>query len=1217
LGAIVRNGPSNEFGILAIAPSRGKIVFWENVDSAEVRSQFAQRPQGVQGSVKMYSGEVVKELVEIDHAGYVLVFSSGRMAQLTLRDSQGRPSIATNVLNSPNGSGGSFFSFKGLLGGALQKSIAAVKAHTSDARGQMEVITVTKTGLFRVWDLSWSGQQMYKGEVDLHDTVLAAIQGGAAVDDLDAHVLDFAILEEQNLSGTVSMLVLVALSGPSSVRYSLLEVDLSNAAGVVRRAIPIENFHQQPVHNEPTGVLLLPSPGHTAFIQFPGAVVVASLAKPEESPDTQLLVDSGKATVPFQDTIYLRNDRPLHFYGSAVDNTQKKDKHASVVFFIQGYGIIHIAAHPQSDEDDIDRQKVTVKSKLEQATFFSTDPDNILDFSVQPANSFSLEEVEKAAIEISSGILSSSYEYVDKVISSMEQQMQQRALALSTLASYLQTEYPPLSWPTRWHLLWNAEKLHAALELWKTYQATVEDQRARPEAYPESLLLPHMVKCLHERFKTQIRPELGETDPVRQFFTKDINSFEILLPWAWLTLRTFYINADAKKDRASVMQRLSEANDVMITVLEAAYKFREENLENYGIDPSTFCDGLLRPEADQDLLPQFWTSTHNLVSSVRSLVDVGRNLASTMFEEGVQEDIAMKVASDNPRLVRLGCQMHLERFTWALSQTDDEKMRDMGQHLRMEWNSKVRPDHIYGLADIGLAMEGMKLAEEYNDMATLAHLVWDEKEYLEESKQTSHSKMEQAECVVKLNKLKERIHRYFEKWGDKWASAFYTRHITQGRTELLFHKDYMNQHALTRFLRAGRTLGKLAWINEVSGEKNYEHAHDALIMYATAKEENAWCKKVELSIAKLSLLCKHQEGAAVNEMPLGEAKEKARLAQADARLDYMKIQDRLYDRLAAIQETAVDHQATLQLLMEVFGQGRLKERPAHQQLLRQGFDELIRHRVLQPALLIDVLTLMSYDEARDPMDIIHGNEFAFALEVLGLSWPELNKTTRINLRRLIWKRLCIRDDWASINNTKDVSDEELQGLLADTTLGRTFKTLFHMTGKFDQHDLMSTADISHTEENPLMKVVWPREIETFLGAGCTNGELCTRFADEDLRTPIIVDNVADDVILRDNIEKHRLESWFPSALSAARKAYTADLQQEQEQEQDTEDEGAQEGGAEENSQEDADADVVPSVEDNEGVEQRQGGEMTYAQAAASAVIPSIEQGARDTEMLFS
>lgn len=1148
LGAIVRNGPTNDFGVIALSPSTGKIGFWENIDSADTRSLYPQRSNGVEGSVKLYSGESITDLVDVDHAGYVLVFSSGRLAQLTLRDSQGRPNITTTILSAPNSSSGSFFSFKGLLGGAIRKTIASVKARPAESKGHMEVISATQNGLFQTWDLSWSGQHNHQRDVDVHTEILAAVQAGSAPEtrgQQDIQVLDFAIMDQSQRQGAVGLLVLVALSGRECLDYFLLEVDLFETEGTISRAIPMRNFHQPQLLKEPTGTLLLPQPGHTAFVQFPGAIFVASLAQPEESPEAQLLADSGRLNLPFQDTIYFRDDINVVVSGTALEQPTRRELRAIALIFVQGYGLLQISAQPPAkNNDDNERLKVTARSKLEQATFFSGVKDTILDFSVKSRFSFSESETAQAALDISSEILKSSYDYLEKVTSSLDDQFQKRAFALRTLASQLQTDYPPVPFQIKWRLLWQAEKLAASHQLWNWYQNKLQDQQLHPDAYPEKILMGDIILALNERYKTAINPELGETDTIRQFFLKDVDSLNILIPWAWFYLRTFYIKEGAK-EQPSIMQRLSEGTDVMLVTLETAFDFRQNNMESYGLDPDSLDDSILKPHHGYDLLPHFWTSSHNIVSSIRSLIDVGRNLAVENYEEGYQEVLAQKIGKDNPRLVKIGCQTHLERFQWALGQSD-EKTRETGRSLQEEWNKNVRPVHIIGLMEIGLATEGMKLAEQYRDMPTLVNLVWDESNWLESEKASTRSKMEQAESTVKLNRIKERISRYFDIYGDEWAGAFYSKYINENQAAQLFMKEYLNQPALTKFLRADPTRARLRWINEVSGERNYEAAASALYEAGTKQETSAWCQRVELSMAKLAMLCKDEVKPDGEQRPVSAPRKEKTKAEKhrefqfksiEQHLEYTKIQEEVYDRLFPVINGALDNDTAVELLMAEFGQGRLKDRPAHQSILKEGFENLIHHRVIDPALMIDILTLMNTDETEEVTSLLQTNEFNFALRVLVISWHNIHRTTRDGLLKLVWKRLCIKDDWAAINNTKEISDATLNDFLLHTAVGWTFRALCKMIGKFTFWLPCEDSADPAAADDDFSKVVWPKKLSDCVGAGGTHGELCVRFSSEDLREPIIKDNLLDDTILRDHLDNNRLAEWFRAACRAGKKSY--------------------------------------------------------------------------------
>jgi nuclear pore complex protein Nup133 len=935
--------------VVAVAPSTGNISFWENIDSA-----YAQRHHGLQGTVKLYSGESITSLVEVGHAGYVLISSTGRLVHLTLRDAQGRPSIVGAILSAPSNSNGSFFSFKGLLGGSTRKTIAAVKARPSQSKGHMDVITATRAGLFQRWEMDWSGQHNFIAEVDVQSQIASAVRPDTAPESQslnEVQVLDFAIMEQRRSQGDVKLLLLAASSRPDSLDYALLEVHLSNTGSTISRAIPIRNFQQPQIPAEPTGVLLLPGPGHTAFILFPGAVCITSLAQPEESPENQILADAGRLTLPYQDAVYFREDVPVNVSGHALDDGNVKDRRASVLIFIQQFGVLKISAQPPTDDDkDVERARVTARSKLEQATLFGTAAGNLLDFSTKSRFSFPADEVAQAAVDVSSAILNSSYESLAKVTSSMDDHFRTRANALRMLIKHLRSDYPSLPFETKWRLLGQAEKLASAHQLWSWYQDKLQDQQQHPDSYPENILLGDIIKALHERYKTALQPDIGETDNIRQFFIKDIDSLQILVPWGWFYLRTFYVK-DGFKEHPSVMQRLSEGTDIVLVTLEAAYAFRQANIESYDLKTNSIEDGILLPNCGYNLLPSIWTSSHNIVSSIRSLVDVGRNLAVSCYEAHVLEGPASKIAAVNPRLVKLGCQTHIERFLWAQEQSN-EKEREMGKSLEREWNTNVRPLHIMGLMEVGLATEGMKLAEQYEDMSTLVNLVWEETEWLQTQKNNPQlTKMEHAESGVKLKRLAERIGRYFDLYGESWAEAFYSKHVSCNRAAQLFMSEYLNQPALTKYLRAQDSRARLRWINEVIGEKQYGGAARSLFDAATKQETNSWCQRVELSLAKLAKLGEEEAGPVPETKPKTRskrAKDPTTLVNISQKLEYAKLQEDVYDQLSPIITGALDDEGAIELLMTAFGQGRLRQRPAHQSVLKEGFENMIQHKVIDP-----------------------------------------------------------------------------------------------------------------------------------------------------------------------------------------------------------------------------------------------------------------------------
>jgi len=80
--------------------------------------------------------------------------------------------------------------------------------------------------------------------------------------------------------------------------------------------------------------------------------------------------------------------------------------------------------------------------------------------------------------------------------------------------------------------------------------------------------------------------------------------------------------------------------------------------------------------------------------------------------------------------------------------------------------------------------------------------------------------------------------------------------------------------------------------------------------------------------------------------------------------------------------------------------------------------------------------------------------------------------------------------------------------------------------------------------NPSYNNVWKPAIDNIWGSGCTDGDLCIRFASEDLRQPIMRDNALDEAIFRTHVEKHRLDDWLMAAETAAVQSINEERQAE-------------------------------------------------------------------------
>ncbi|KAK8168148.1 Non-repetitive/WGA-negative nucleoporin C-terminal-domain-containing protein [Phyllosticta citrichinensis] len=1115
VGSVVNTGPTGDLGLVVIHPTTGEIKFWENVDSAESLSLFQQRRQGIEGSISsMLSGEHVVDLVDAEQAGFILVFSTGRTAQLRVRDSQGRPQISVQFLrtSSQNGSAGFFGGLRSIISGSgWNKDVAAVKVRPSPLKGQLEVVIGTGSGTFQIWDLSWSGNNSLKSEIDAREQILNSLQAISVLEvrsSITTRVLDFSILRSRSKGNEIidptappstSILALVAILAPNNVSYALVELDLANNVAIIERTLALDTYSGSSTQAPETAKLLVPTPEHTAFVVFKDAVVINSLARRTETPNMQLTVDQGLPPKPFQDVLYLRQDWKIRFTGFVLEESSRKSKQASCIVFASGVGPIRISAPEPSP--DFEKTRVTAKSRIEQAVFFGSSPDSIFDFSAKPELAFDVKEVETAALELSREILDSASEHIPIVIASLAQQIAIRASALDSLARHLKANYPPISRAGKWQLLWNAEKMTAAAGIWEYYE-----DRLKYEVNQKPLL-EELITVLHERYKTELRPEHGEMDPVRQFFIRDASRMMLIVPWASLTIKEIY--AEGTRTIEQIMLLVSEADDVFLNSLERAYIFRRDHLQDYGLEGEELDYNILTTGyAD---LPQPWTANHNLVNCSRQLVDIAREIVFKIYEEHGEIPFAKKVAADNPRLVKLCCQLHMERFRWCLAQSD-EKVRASGESLKREFETKVRYQQITALTKIGMADPGMTIAERLRDMVALVDLTWDELTFLKEEHGASATEDEERHFAVSMRKLEQRIRGYFNKFGQAWADALYASHIATRRSALMLDKRGVGQSMLTTFLRSDPNFAKLSWINDVLGESDFASASQALLHVGTSQETRAWGKKVEVSLAKLTLLAADAEGQAE-----AITKPTEQLARCDAELELGEIQDKIYKHIKGTVDGALDDDSAIDLVMMDYGVLFTKDRPALCQVLKRGFEEIIAHRVVDPGLLIDVLTLMdtTCHEPGRAHDISRNLKF-MAFEALAVSAGVMDKQTWEGALKLAWKRVFLSDNWAVINNTATQGDEQTRSTVENSV---TWKLLLQGF----RNDFWN--------ENPHVQILTPSEV---IDAGCRPAELEARFPSEDLRDPIINDNIQDDNELQSVVSSTRADFWFEEIVKLAR-----------------------------------------------------------------------------------
>jgi nuclear pore complex protein Nup133 len=1127
-GALVTSGMTTDTGLVLISATTGQVVFHESIERAASMGLFQERKPGVEGTLgHIFSGEHVSNITSADSAGFIITFTSGRIAQLTLRDIQGKPRIDAQFLRENSQEKSSWSAtFKGFLGaGAWKIDIAAVHTRALGPRGQMQVVAATESGICKIWNLDWSGNSDHRGNIDFRDEFVRELK---ATQSPETHgyiepvaLMDFAIVEKAPGSagqevwtvGTdrpIDLLVLVR-TGPADLQqYFLVETSLTGTTPEVKQVISI-NARQGSAMASSTPRLVLPKPEHTAYVVFEDSIVLVATSQTNSDPEAQLHDASYIQPENFEDVVCLRTNKDLMFLGAEAE--EAKSGQASCIAFVQGAGLVKFSAHDASKN----QSQISVKSKIEQAVFYGMLQDNILDLARHIPDPDSIEEVEEAALAISAEILRSETPFIAAQPTSIEANLARRAQALKALATHLCQTYPPLSRVTMWKLLWDAERLAAGQQLWQDFEKHLAVATSKGKKRPT--LLHEISSFLQDFAPFDLPANAGPDDRVRGMFVSRLAYIDKFLVWAHLIVGS--VKSEKQTSQEDLLRLLSEADDMWLGVLETAYKFRTENAQLYNIGPDQLAEGILVDPKDYQDLGEFWTSSDSMLKEILKMTALARESAEEVYETAETEtsaSFAKRIAAENPRFVVLICQVYQERINWTRSR-GTQRYEDKADQLQNVYDQQ-RHDQIRALSGIGQTNSAMTLAEKYRDMDTLTEIIVAESQYLLEQKVTATAD-ERTFIETELEDVKARVSRYFNRFKDDWANAFFNEGFSGNQAGHMLDRAQQNwEKYLDSYLRAEPTRAKLCWINDITSHEDYTHASQVLAEDATQREEQLWSKKVELSLAKLSMLAADENASDRAPKDLSHAGK-----VLESELKVVDVQEKLYRHVLPEVLHALDEHAEIDIAMERFGHG-VKGYNMLTQLLESSFSKLLPHQTLELEELLDVLTSIDSVRTSNPDTDIHGQEFYLAFEALNAAAPEIPTARFEMLLQLIWKRAFLDTDWASINksSTSKRGGADVEDLLANTA---TFRTLYLGA----QSSLFDTSIDSN-----YVRALSPSEC---LGAACNAAEVAHRFGAE-LADPIAHDNRIQDEKLDQAVSRYRINAWFEDCQNLVNKTLEAE-----------------------------------------------------------------------------
>ena len=1067
LGCLVTPLSSGEEpGLVVIQPATGKITYWESIVSAAASAAFGSHRIGVEGAVPLLSGETVTGIQAVDPAGYVVILSTGRLAHLCLHDSHGKSTVHLQVVRgaADHANGGGLGSwFQTLTSKTSRREIAAVRSGGSVERGQRQVIVATVKGDIQLWSFNRNRQTSLLIEADAREELISASRprSSKASDwtEYDFSLLDIAYLSTEETSlqlldrsklstPAVRILVLVLNQTNVSFVYHLIELEISSGSPRVINSQAIKNY-DSPIHHRQYGLprLLLPDPGHTAFIIFAQSVVILSrnTLQPTPPDSQQLLVE---ATAPawaarscYEDVVDFCQDRSIRVVAVGAEDALHADAHSNMpasldrrthvnpacVLLVEGVGLVRLTANAGLDESK-KRPKVTPKSKMEQAVFYGKIAENILDLANRVPLWFKPEAIDEATLRISTEILNGGSKYMLPGQDSLTS----RKIALLALSGNVQEYYPSVSQLTKWQVLGNLEKLIAAEALLDLGSSESKD---------------FLIEMIHNQ------PDIDaasvhsqESGVIADYLLAHVVSLQSLAPAPYAT----FVRSNMLKNRKSAHQIVSglrHAIACFMAIYDSSLQYRLEHAADYKlITPN----GKPSRTANQpEHIPELWTSSGTNLAAAKHLVQLAAELLAHSWEDsaGSNEELN-EIADKLPRLISILCSLYTERIASQLhgqDETDGKADSKTGpSRLEMEYDT-VRHDLIASLSQLNQFDRCYELAERYQDCRSMATLILRQYQVFEAELLFEQKLDHDVSDGVKG--LEKRMQRYTEMYGIEFATQYFEECIRTGFPIRLLNLPPFLQDHFTQYCQTLPKAQKLDAIRQLEA-KRWSKASEELLRSADVEMEEAWGRQTESGLAKLTALAASGT-APESTLPMAEVDTSYKMQN-----EIQETQGKLYRHMYSSIRAALDPTEQLNIAMADFGH-RYSKFEFPKRYLRQCLRNLFDEKPLKPIELIEILTMIDQQRDYEITSGIAGNQFWLALRTLHLSRQKLGSRNTISaVERTIWRRCIERDNWKEIAKIKGAGlarDRAIEGTALYQTLKQGYALGKQHSSKWSDH----------------------------------------------------------------------------------------------------------------------------------------------------------------------
>ncbi|KAF8478553.1 Non-repetitive/WGA-negative nucleoporin C-terminal-domain-containing protein [Russula ochroleuca] len=949
LYAFVPYSSSREPGLI-LASQSGEVWFWNNIGVG-----LAGGEQYSKILLELQTNEIVNSLTRLDPQNFVISTSIGRLFRLTLSTSGGRYHLTARLFSRTQSS---------LSLSRFLPSIWSSQTSQAEAGNIAAIAIGAKTNLgvdiwalvesrVQRWHVAAEGWEELTLQEDVGVVLRTAIQDTlrAPAMYLDLELLDLAV----DSSGKLLVLTSHGDTGEhedlnynSTPRriYYVAQISISSGLLQVEKLIGVPYQSTFRASEAPMHPQLRPMLGGAILVvQFGDAIAFCSRDN------------------DFQNRIELKSstDRTL---GVCVADGQ------SYMLVLAASMIMKVTLDFEQVEkfDSEHGRSILIKSIMTQAILYGSYSENPLHFSFPPE--IDEESLMSGATLLSSAILESDPAVI-RPNNDLTVQLTSRKEKISFLIKFINENgvIGKMSQRSRQRLATDAEKLYAAQQLWLRLNETILQGR------PYDILSEAVYGYMNQ---------VGEghhDDLMRAFFRLRIADIGKLLP---------HIRDGTRRQLGDVPANLpgvlSEANGIILTILNSAFEYRDYNAGVYGVEPP-----FVKP----------WTSKPEVINVILELFDATTTYVQHLGE-APDEHKAREPNSQFPDLASaLFASVH-ERMNWLQSAVASEiPGTDREIAALADQFQQLRPEVLNTLNKYGFATRAFELAEKYRDFRSLAALC--NKDLVYPLDQNPHA---------------TRIATYIERFRDEFTDELYQWYIEHGELRTLFGQGEANADYLDNFfLKHNRPF--VSWIQDLEKERFHSAAETLL-----GESDNAGdlaAKELMLSIGKLTHLTQMQEDATVDESMLD--------AFHDG-LDFVSVHEALTEELK-LAVASVPGKQSLDRQVEIILQQKasaITDKKVFPLVFKQLVRSLFQGKALSVEDIADALSLKDNDTTI--------SDYATALHLLarGNKIPEARREAAF---RSVWRRIYTHDDWDTIKKTSGVSDAQLNERFRNTALVAT------------------------------------------------------------------------------------------------------------------------------------------------------------------------------------